>query len=286
MDNIFVDVLLSELHHFILLFGGIIIYVIGHFSGKLTGKSINHLTLMIVCLLALDFAADEIRGAMSEKTSQQPPIKEIEREINNRYAKDLYKELSIKKEQIDSCKIVTKDINETAIELVRAMDTTEDSLVAVNCYIEGWNKPPLSTYYSANKRAISRGVDIKRIFLLRENVLNNFQRLQNAMGLMDRQKDDNVRVFYAMENDLKNEGYYQKLTFMGYGLYDSNLLLSDLAPDSEHSVPKSVIFSWSLDEIKEKSPFADLKKSCYIHEYDEYGKEYLLENLENLRSTE
>lgn len=277
MPEEIIEYLLRSWHHIALLIVAFVTFIIVEIkwivgiirrSPDTHASPLSHITLVIVCLIAIDNVIEGYHEIKRGKKPHQHSPKGIELRIKNKYAKDFLEDLNFKVEQITNKEVKTTDIHETTRELLRAINNTDDSLFTVNHYIEGWNKPPLSTYYLANIEAIrKRNVKIKRIFIISDNVLNDPQRMQDAMNLMDLQKNNDINVFVALENELMKESQYQKLALRNSWLFDKSLLVSDIASSPGQSVPALIKFTWDSNEIEEKSPFFYLEKSLYVHEY-------------------
>ena len=177
------------------------------------------------------------------------------------------KEYSHKAELLADNRVVeTYNIYDTERELVRAIDNTHNLLISVNHIIVGWDKAPLKNFHLACVEAINtRKVNIKRIFILNDDVVKDRIKLGKAMALMDRQKRDGVRVFVALESDLQKESNYKEFALVDSRFFDTNLLVFNSAQNKGTTMAK---FTWDLNEIEEKTPFSFFEKSKKIGEYD------------------
>lgn len=280
MSEELISYLLTSWHHVLVLVVAGIMFIVHNVMWYGWGKGESLITqaiLIVVCLIAFDSVNEGYQAIRKEKLYLSTALHEIEEKTNNKYAKSFLSEVSGKINQsIDNKTIETTSVREGTIELIRAMDTAEDSLIAINHYIEGWNEPELEEFYTANLEAIGRKVNITRIFILRDDVLLNPKRLQIAIKIMDRQKNDKINILVALECEIRKERNYEKLALSDCGLYDKKMLGYDMSLGPGQKVPGLIGFTWDPKQIKKRSPFKYILKSKYVKEYTDETRESLL----------
>jgi hypothetical protein len=171
--------------------------------------------------------------------------------------------------------ICTSNEEDSLHEMVRVLNTTRKTYEALNHYVYGWNTT-IEYQYRANVEALQRGVSVSRTFIITDSILSDKEMLDTLLDILETHKKDGIKVFYGLQRELKNEPDYHKYVFLDVGLSDEAVFAKVTAVSIKGPQPFSVTITWDKNEIEKQNPFPYLKKSLYIHPFDEEAKKKLL----------
>ena len=169
----------------------------------------------------------------------------------------------------------TTNEEETLMELVRLLKSTKTKYEALNHYVFGWNTT-IEYLYRANVETVRRGVVVSRIFIISDYVLSTSDALKALLKIMETQSRDGIKVSYGLRRDLAKDPTYHPFAFMDVGLSDDSVFAKVSAVSLRGPQPAGLQITWDENTIKVQNPFPYLKKSPYIHPYDETTSERLL----------
>ncbi len=192
------------------------------------------------------------------------------------YANSKLDEIANSLETVGKKFITTSNEEDSLHEIIRIHNTTRSTYEALNHYVYGWNTT-IEYIYRANIEAVKRGVSVSRTFIISDNILDDSKKLNHLLRIMEIQNKDGIKVFYGLQRDLKKEPDYNKYVFLDVGLSDGSVFAKVTAVSIKGPQPYSVNITWNKNEIQKQSPFPFLKKSRYIHPFDERAEKKLLE---------
>jgi hypothetical protein len=171
--------------------------------------------------------------------------------------------------------INTSDEEETIHELVRLLKSTKSKYEAVNHYVFGWNTT-IEYLYRANAETVRRGVDVSRIFIISDYVLGNNEALKSLLKIMETQSRAGIKVSYGLRRDLEKDPQYHPFALLDVGLSDDAVFAKVTAVSLRGPQPAGLQITWDENIIKLQNPFPYLRKSQYIHPYEETAADKLL----------
>src|SRR5438876_10091780 len=118
-------------------------------------------------------------------------------------------------------------------EPVRLMETVAR---AVDALMEYWNlwkqgEPLYPNYLLANKEAVHRGVTIRRLLVIAAEQAASNAIMDDAIQVMDDQRQSGIQIFYAFREELMKSVTYQRIfqAFMCHGsageIYEAGLVI-------------------------------------------------------------
>jgi len=176
---------------------------------------------------------------------------------------------------ISESRVETASEEASLHELTRLIATTTKTYYALNHHVFGWNTT-MEHLYLANREAVRRGVEVIRIIILSDEVLNDPELFRNALDIMDLQQRDGIKVFYGLQRELEQEPAYQCFLMLDAGLSDDRVYATVKAVSPKGPQPAQVVISWEPDMVR-KNPFSYLRQSRYIYPYSEQARQHLLQ---------
>ena len=167
-------------------------------------------------------------------------------------------------------------------ELTRLIATTTRSYHALNHHVFGWNTT-LEHLYAANREAVRRGVDVTRTIILGDEVIGNPDLLRNALEIMEMQQRDGIRVFYGLQRELEQEPEYARYLLLDAGLSDGRVYATVRAVSVKGPHPAQVLFTWRPEAVRD-NPFAYLRRSAFIHPFDDNARRRLVQESAEIRT--
>lgn len=161
---------------------------------------------------------------------------------------------------------------ENVFMMVRAADSARISIQGIGAFSpQAWDRE-LNPYLQANERAALRGVEVKRIFILPQDLTKPV--MDKFISVMKRQIDLKIKVFYAFWDDIQLIPYYTNNPFSPCAYFDEQYFGYDLRTNIiSTSFPDATRITWDKKEISDKCPFPDIFKSKYVMAFDDKTEE-------------
>jgi hypothetical protein len=133
---------------------------------------------------------------------------------------------------------IPMDETEFMLEATKAADAAQQILKSVNPLTPGWDtRGAIIKYYQANKRALERGVKIKRTFVMRREQLPE----ADVQKMLRTHYEDGIEVKVIYRDELPaggEAGWAQDCSF-NFGVYDDRLVVDVSAPAPYYGVRTS-----------------------------------------------
>jgi hypothetical protein len=149
--------------------------------------------------------------------------------------------------------------------MAAAADLTHHSIQAIAIFApDAWHKE-LNPYFSANLRAMQRGVVVKRLFVIPKGTSDT--ELESYIQVMTEQSAIGMKIYYGFQTEV--EPFYQNHIIYPCAFFDDNFFGYDLRTDiMRKGFPDISRFTWDGAEIAEKCPFPDLWKFHAVLQFD------------------
>jgi hypothetical protein len=166
---------------------------------------------------------------------------------------------------------------ENVFMMARAADAANISIQGIGAFSpDAWGKE-LNPYLLANQRAAERGVEVKRIFILPQNL--DEAGITKFLSVMQQQINLGIKVHYAFQDQIQLIPYYRDNPFSPCALFDGKYFGYDLRTDiMSGNFPDATRITWDKDEIREKSPFPDIFRSRYVFQFNEQAERIIKEH--------
>jgi hypothetical protein len=166
---------------------------------------------------------------------------------------------------------------ENVFVMARAADAARISIQGIGAFSpQAWDRE-LNPYLLANQRAAQRGVEVKRIFILPQDLTKPI--LEQFLAIMKRQTNLRIKVFYAFWDEIQLIPYYTNNPFSPCAYFDEKYFGYDLRTNiTSASFPDSTRITWDKKEINEKCPFPDIFKSKYVMPFDDQTERSIMEH--------
>lgn len=211
----------------------------------------------------------------AEEPNCQAALESLKSTSLTEYAASNLDEISKNLKTFSKGVIETKDEDESQHELIRILKTTRSKYEALNHYVYGWNTT-MEYQYRANIEAVKRGIEISRTFIISNDMLLSPEKLQNLLSILETQKKDGIKVYFGLQRELEKDPDYHKYTLLDAGLSDNAVYVSVTAVSINGPQPAHVKITWDKNTIEKLNPFPYLRKTPYIHPFDENAKNKLL----------
>jgi len=135
-----------------------------------------------------------------------------------------------------------------------ALKKTSKNARFLDHYILVWNSQ-YETVWQENSEAVRKGVEIQRIFVLSDSLMNDPTQRNIAMRVMERQKRAGIRVSYALQRELQKDPQYQRFADVDYALFDDLVLEKFAARASATALPRYCQVWWDRSKVASENPF-------------------------------
>lgn len=163
---------------------------------------------------------------------------------------------------VDKClselKIEPREKYESMNIFLRLVDYTSKKYISVNCF-SGKNPVRLNDsvkeelYFASEKLAAKNGVNVRRYFLLYtpeeyKAKPDNYEKPETIIELMQRQADNNIKVFFANALDVKEQQALTSGEFFGMALIDDEVFLQGRRSDYDGTLIK-ISVAWDKEAV-------------------------------------
>lgn len=154
--------------------------------------------------------------------------------------------------------------HEALAELLRVVDTAEESYEALNLFTTGWDEE-MKGIYEASAGAVDRKIEVSRCFVIRDAYGPG--EYQAQLDAMKSQHDADIAVYYVMESDLKKLTHFRRQPVRSMALVDKKLLVIDTSPSYEDRGITEIRVTWNAEEVAD-NPFVHLRNLDYMKKFD------------------
>jgi hypothetical protein len=190
---------------------------------------------------------------------------------DNNYAKGLLDELEQRLNKFEHRSSEAAMETDVRSQLIHALRTSNRSAWFLDHYVLVWAESG-NPEFDENKLAIKRGVEVRRVFVLSESLLQSQEDLRIAFRVMDEQRKIGVRVFFVLQRDLQRYPEYQRHADVNYGVFDTKLLAKISARASPKASPTYCLLSWEPSVLAQDNPQLWLESTSVISEYSDNSK--------------
>ena len=231
-------------------------------------RTTEHSIQAMVTLFAtfgIAWITSEYRQAERLQGNVQFLLEQIADRADNEYAKDVLAELQQRLNTFKdrSAEALTED--NVRYQTAVALKKTSKNARFLDHYILVWNSQ-YETVWQENSEAVRKGVEIQRIFVLSDSLMNDPTQRNIAMRVMERQKRAGIRVSYALQRELQKDAQYQRFADVDYALFDDLVLEKSAARASATALPRYCQVWWDRSKVASENPFPWIQSTGTIRD--------------------
>ena len=191
---------------------------------------------------------------------------------DNNFAKSQLEEILQRYKQItNESHIDSARGRENVFMMARAADAARISIQGIGAFSpSAWDRE-LNPYLLANERAANRGVEVKRIFILPQNLSE--ADMKHFLRVMKQQEDLRIKVYFAFWDEIQLIPHYTTNPYSACALFDEQYFGYDIRTNTTGAFPDVTRIMWNTQEIKEKSPFPEIFRSQYVRRFGQEAEQ-------------
>lgn len=260
----------TDIHLWITLIVATIVMIYWTISKIINIKEIDAITVIAIIGIpaVMSFSVDKLLGNYRIKGNVDYFIKQLEDYADCEYAQDKLGEIRRDLLKFKNRSVETYNVVETISEQIRALNNAKYHAIYIDHYILSWNEE-IELLFQANIVALEKRIEIKRLFIIPEEIWKNNEKMETAKMIMKRQYDAGIDVRYIRQRDiLKSDINYRYYALNNYCLIDNELLAIIIPASQIKIVPIRSMLVWNKERIEELNTFQNLLISKYLERYE------------------